>query len=198
MRLRLVIASGLIAHIFLNLLILKNIELKFELIEVFNFVGILMGIYLTDFFTSFIHWLGDAEIRWKNPYLQKFHELSGAHHKNPVDILDKSYFDIKGNIAFFYMPPLVLALFIQSWPTLTPFVFMLVTISNLMLLAHSIHKWCHQKKANFLVQFLQSTKLIIQPAYHLKHHKPPYMVHFSGINGWAEPLFHALILRHTR
>lgn len=189
-----IVFVGLLFHIALNVLVILRLEYRFSYYSLLDLCGIVAGLYVTDLISNFIHWLGDCNIPWQNRFLIRFHELSMQHHRRPADILKLGFFDIRGNIAFFYSPQLILAYLLASLGGIcTPMVFFLVVNSNLMLLAHSIHKACHKKNAGAPLAVLQSMRLIIPSAYHLAHHAPPFNRNFSAINGWSDPLFEKLV-----
>ena len=179
----------------MNLVVLARLDYSIGWYSLLDLGGIVAGLYTTDLISNFIHWLGDCDIPWKNRFLARFHELSMLHHKRPADILSLGFFHIKGNIAFFYSPQLFLAYLLAPIASLSPLVFFLLVISNLMLLAHSIHKACHKKNAGALLAWLQSMRLIIPTTYHLAHHAVPYNRNFAAINGWSDPLFYRLVAR---
>lgn len=193
MHIRVLVFFGLFVHILLNVLILYRLDYRVSWYTSIDIFAVFVAIYFTDFITGLIHWIGDVEVEWNWALLRRFHELSQTHHRHPLEILQHGFFDIKGNIAFLYAPPLITAVIIAPVTELSPLVFFCLTLSNLMLAAHSIHKWCHQKTVHPLVAWLQRTGIIVSRQYHLQHHVPPYASNFAALNGWSDSLLRILL-----
>lgn len=191
----LLIASGLAAHAGLHLLILSRIDFALNVTLLLDCAGFLAGLYLADFFTSLAHWIGDCPEQWHSHYLKGYRILANQHHQTPLAVLQESFWQIRGNIAWLYSPPLFLALFLSDTPVARPVVFLLIALSNGMLVSHSLHKSLHSARQPWLVRMLQALGLIITREYHMRHHKPPYDRNFAALNGWADSLFALLVVR---
>lgn len=59
----------------------------------------------------------------------------------------------------------------------------------LAFLTNQIHKWshCSESKANPIIAFLQSTRLIINHKEHHRHHTGKFDNAYCIINGWMNP-----------
>lgn len=191
----LLVATGLAAHFILHFQILSKLEFSLNWLLLFDFAGILLGYYLADFFTSLAHWLGDCPERWHSRYLGAYRKLAQKHHKTPLAILHENFWQIRGNIAWLYSPPLLLALYLTDYRITEPIVFALIAFSNGLFISHTLHKILHSARQPWPIRMLQSLRLIISRDYHLHHHIPPYNKNFAALNGWADHLFNWLILR---
>jgi hypothetical protein len=191
----LLIATGLAAHILLHVLIGLRLKLSWNLSLLWDALGCLAGLYVADFLTSLAHYLGDCRERWHSRYLRPYRELARHHHEAPLAVLQESFWQLRGNIAWLYAPPLLLALYLAEMPTATPVVLMLVTLSNGLLFSHTLHKWLHAAQQPWPLQMLMALRLVISRDYHMRHHVPPFDRNFAALNGWADWLFERLVAR---
>lgn len=192
------VATGLLAHASLHVLILLRLKCSANPTVLLDLAGFFAGLYLADLLTSIAHWLGDCPTRWHSRYLSRYRELANHHHKAPLAVLHESFWQIRGNIAWLYAPALLLALFLAEIPLARPAVFALVAVSNGLLISHSLHKSLHAARQPWPVRLLQGLGLLISREYHMRHHTPPYNTNFAALNGWSDPLFARLVAREAK
>ncbi|MFZ5627733.1 MAG: fatty acid desaturase CarF family protein [Spirochaetota bacterium] len=195
MKLTLLIATGLAAHVIVHVLIFIRLDFKPGVKLALDFAGFFAGLYIADFCTSLAHWLGDCPDRWHSRYLRGYRELANRHHRTPLAVLQESFWQIRGNIAWLYSPPLFLALYLAHAPAASPAVYMLIALSNGMMISHTLHKSLHSTHQPGPLRALQALGLVISRDYHMRHHVPPYDKNFAALNGWADGLFRRLIVR---
>ncbi|GAB4432254.1 MAG: hypothetical protein OHK0011_15080 [Turneriella sp.] len=198
MKLVLLIATGLLAHLMLHVLILSRLDFKLGISLVLDVAGFIAGLYLADFCTSLAHYWGDCPERWHSRYLRKYRELAAYHHKAPLAVLKESFWQIRGNIAWLYSPPLILALYLTNTPAASPIVYMLMALSNGIFLSHTLHKSLHSTHQPWPLRILQALGLVISRDYHMRHHIPPYDRNFAALNGWSDALFKRCIARPAK
>lgn len=170
------------------IIIFYDSKIPLWLIVLYMIIILPACILTTDLFSNIIHFTGDIPVKWRFKPLQQYHILSVEHHTHPEELSSVSFFELRGNNGFLYLP-LILLSFLFFSQNLFPFIFIpSVFLSFFLLTAVNLHRWCHTTKVPVFILWLQNKNIFIGKNYHMFHHKPPYDSHFSGLNGWSDKL----------
>jgi plasmanylethanolamine desaturase len=161
-------------------------------LPVYMFLGFFVGALLADSFSGLLHWLGDT---YGSPvgglFSLSFVAPFRWYHVKPTAMVEYSLWVNLGTsclIADIAMG--VLYFFMFQWPEFTLVVlfwFLLVgTFTNLC------HRLSHSIQRNWLVRFLQKSRLILSSKHHCQHHIPPFQKRYCISNGWANYVFDAI------
>ena len=151
-------------------------------------VDILVGLFLADIFSGFVHWATDT---W-------FDELSGGrviaiareHHLYPQHIVGYGFADY---VAYSSWPTLLVfgpmslgcAIFVGASPLSLNIVAVCTLVSFVMLFGTYAHRLGHQKVDSKLVILLQRANLLMSPQHHMVHHRDNHDIRYCVVNGWA-------------
>ncbi len=154
----------------------------------FALAGLVLGAWAADLVTGLVHWAcdtwGDERTRFVGAGLiRSFRE----HHDDPRAMLDHDWIEVNGQPAAaagtaFGLLALPAA---QEWLDGRAF-FAALCWSLIVMgsLANQIHQWSHAPAPARWVARLQRTGLILTPARHARHHRPPYSGDYCIAGGW--------------
>jgi len=150
--------------------------------------GLWLGAWTADFITGVVHWAcdtwGSPRTRWFGPTLiRAFRE----HHEAPRAMLDHDWIDVNAEpataatvaFALLALPPA------QDW--LGAHVFWSTFAWSLIVagaLANQLHQWSHSPAPPRWVRPLQRIGLVLSPARHARHHRPPHTTDYCITGGW--------------
>jgi ubiquitin-conjugating enzyme E2 variant len=143
-----------------------------------------------------VHWAcdtwGSSHTRWLGPTLiRAFRE----HHEAPRAMLDHDWIEINAEpataataaFALLVLPPA------QDW--LATHVFAATFAWSLIVagaLANQIHQWSHSPAPPRAVRALQRIGIVLSPARHARHHRPPHVTDYCITNGWTNGALDAI------
>lgn len=162
-----------------------------------NFLLALFGGYLAaDFVSGFVHFLGDTygdeNTKLFGPgFIRPFRE----HHVDPTAICRHDFIEINGNNCLVCLPAGSLACWLIPTETSQLGAFALLTLASMLVwvfMTNQFHKWAHDASPPKLVARLQGLGLILSPAHHDVHHRPPHDRYYCITVGWMNPLLYRL------
>lgn len=141
-------------------------------------------ILLTDLLTGFVHFLLDQYGSPNNKFFKNAVEINLAHHDNPRQMIDRTYWDLTkdswklGAIIF----ALTYLFFGFQWEV----AFFVILGAN----TNIFHKWSHMKKSErpMIVTKLQDWKILQTSNHHRSHHKKPFDTYFCIITNLLNPV----------
>ncbi|PJZ71289.1 kua-ubiquitin conjugating enzyme hybrid localization domain protein [Leptospira perolatii] len=157
--------------------------------------GLILSAYITaDFFSGFVHFLGDSFGNEHTPYVgPAFIFPFRDHHVDPKGITRHDFYETNGNNCLVSLPILLYALFASYDESEIPWgrifwVFVLAAI----FFTNQIHKWAHQDSPSKWIAFLQKRRVILSPSHHQIHHTKPHDSYFCITTGWCNPVLEKL------
>ncbi len=139
-------------------------------------IKLFLLILLTDFVTGFVHFWIDQYGREEMPIVGKsVIHLNINHHKNPMDMTNRSYLQLTW--SSWVLGFVILLLWFLSFGKLDwEIVFLVVYGSQ----GNIIHKWAHQTKSQngSVITLLQKWKIIPNKHQHRHHHNAPFDTFF--------------------
>ena len=153
--------------------------------------AVLLGYLGADFISGFVHFLADRFFSESTPVIgQNFVKPFRDHHRDPTDIAKHDFIETNGNNSLISIAPLG---FLWWWLPSTELwgLFGLVTALSMalgVLATNQIHKWAHMEAPPRYVRGLQKRRLILSPAHHDVHHRPPHDANYCITTGWLNPI----------
>jgi plasmanylethanolamine desaturase len=159
-----------------------------------------LGYLLADLLSGVIHWTGDTFFAEDSPIIGRaFIRPFREHHRDPLAITRHGFLEVNGNNCL-----ALLLLLVPTWwlgapgrpggpvPWLgfqaTALCFALVTFAT-----NEFHKWAHLPgPPPRAVAWLQRWNLVLAPAHHQGHHRPPHRRAYCVTAGWLNPMLDAL------
>ncbi len=153
-------------------------------------IGIIAGLFLGDLASGFVHWAVDT---WFDArHFGRLILIAREHHTHPSHILGYGFLEhstLGSGPAALFLAPLALSLLLMAQGTAADLGLLVIEITALCLFfGTSFHNLGHRRSRSRLVRFLQGCGLLLTPAHHQVHHRPPQMVRYCVVNGWANPL----------
>jgi ubiquitin-conjugating enzyme E2 variant len=150
--------------------------------------GLWLGAWTADLVTGIVHWACDTWGGAHTPVvgatlIRAFRE----HHEAPRAMLDHDWIDVNAEpVAAASAAFAVLALpGAQEWlvgrPFCAAFAWSLIVAGAL---ANQIHQWSHSPAPPRLVAALQRVGIVLSPARHARHHRPPHTTDYCITGGW--------------
>ncbi|WP_210410814.1 fatty acid desaturase CarF family protein [Leptospira sarikeiensis] len=158
-------------------------------------VVLLLISYITaDFFSGFVHFLGDSFGNENTPYIgPAFIFPFRDHHVDPKGITRHDFVETNGNNCLVSLPILLYCFFAPIEAGVFPWgrtfwIFVLIGI----FFTNQIHKWAHQDNPTRFIRFMQRKRWILSPEHHQVHHTRPYDTYFCITTGWLNPILHKI------
>jgi len=151
-------------------------------------LGLVLGALAADLVTGGVHWAcdtwGDERTRWVGAGLiRSFRE----HHRDPRAMLEHDWIEVNGQpaaaaSAAFGLLSLPAA---RDWVGDHAFVHaFLWSLFGVAALANQLHQWSHAPAPPRWVRRLQHSGVILSPARHARHHRPPHTGDYCITGGW--------------
>lgn len=155
-------------------------------------VAVALALPAADFLSGLIHWAGDtwgrATSRWVGPrFLVPFR----YHHLHPRAMLASRFVTTNGDSAL-ASSVILAAAFLIPFPSAGVVAVFVAALGMWGLPTSQIHKWAHHPRPPRAVRWLQRAGLIMGPAHHRRHHRPPFAGHYCITTGWCNPLLERL------
>lgn len=152
-----------------------------------------LGILGGDLVSGVVHWAADTYCSEDTPVVgPSLVKPFRMHHIYPRDICTHNLVSTVGNVCILAVPPLGLCLYLK-WQ-LPDSVWLAFIILNFALVSaatvatNQFHKWAHQESPSKFAQWLQRSRLILEPSHHQLHHTAPFEMHYCITNGWLNPI----------
>jgi ubiquitin-conjugating enzyme E2 variant len=154
---------------------------------------VLVGYFLTDFISGFVHWAGDSLGSETMPILGPgFVKPFRFHHVDQKDITRHDFIETNGNNCI--LSVLLMVHVAVLMPSTPGFFFyygaLMFSIALFTLGTNQFHKWAHAEPETLhpLVRRLQSMGLILSPQHHVTHHTAPFETYYCITHGMLNPL----------
>jgi hypothetical protein len=154
---------------------------------------IVVGYFLTDFISGFVHWAGDTLGSETLPVIgPTFVKPFRFHHVDQKDIARHDFIETNGNNC---IVSVLLMLHVAYLMPRTPSFFfyygtLMFSIALFTLGTNQFHKWAHSDPQTLhpVVRGLQRAGLILGPNHHKTHHTAPFETYYCITHGMLNPL----------
>jgi ubiquitin-conjugating enzyme E2 variant len=185
-----------LAHLALSVLVAARIVCRAGPLDALVAVALLAPALLTaDFFSGLVHWLADRFGSLETPLLGK-HVLRSfrEHHRDPAAMTRHDFITTSGDTCLMTVPALalVLATVRGDGPGGRAGLSFALLVLTLVFATGHIHKWAHARRPPRLVAWLQRRGLLLAPAAHARHHRPPFDRAYFITTGWCNGPFDRL------
>jgi ubiquitin-conjugating enzyme E2 variant len=153
-----------------------------------DWVGwVLLSWLAADFIAGAFHWFEDRYLDADTPLVGAL--IGGPnkeHHKNPLGLLDGSYWHRNYTTIIPAMIPCIACLLVPAWNSAW------LTFAFLSQ-ANEVHAWAHSKgKVNGLIEAMQETGLLQSAKHHSGHHKSPFEIRYCVMSNILNPALDAV------
>ena len=154
---------------------------------------VVIGYFVTDFISGFVHWAGDSLGSETMPVLgAHFVKPFRFHHVDQKDITRHDFIETNGNNCILSV---ALMLHVAILMPRTPSFFfyygaLMFSIALFTLGTNQFHKWAHADPTTVhpVVRGLQRTGLILSPDHHETHHTAPFETYYCITHGMLNDL----------
>lgn len=158
--------------------------------------GFIVGFFLADFTSGFVHWMGDTWGSTEMPVLGKalirpFRE----HHVDEKAITRHDYIETNGSNCGIAVPWAIGSLFIPLGSAIGLFAATsIISMIFWVMMTNQFHKWAHlnEDQRGPVINFLQKWHLVLPPAHHQIHHTAPFSTYYCITTGWLNWPLHKL------
>lgn len=150
------------------------------------------GYILADFFSGFVHFLGDNFGSENTPFFgPNFIHPFRNHHIDEKAITRHGFLEVNGTnclISLFLLIPLYHLVDFKS----SFYIFLLgelaVALFIGIFLTNQFHKWAHAANPPKIICYLQNKRLILSPGHHQVHHTAPFATYYCITSGWLNKI----------
>jgi hypothetical protein len=150
--------------------------------------AVLVGYLAADFFSGFVHWMGDT---WGSPdvpllgatVIRPFRE----HHVDQTAITRHDFIETNGANCLISLPVAAASVLLPVEPGEDIGLFAATFMGSLILwvfATNQFHKWAHLANPPALIAGLQRLYLILPPVHHAIHHTAPFSRYYCITAGW--------------
>lgn len=141
--------------------------------------ALLAGWLGADLASGVVHWWADRIAAEDFPVLGAlFVRPFREHHEDPTGICRNDFVSTNGNTGMVVLPFLVAACAWTPQAAQSPLALFAsagcLALALWSCLTNQIHQWAHQSRPPRLVRRLQGAGLLLSPAHHARHHRPPF------------------------
>jgi ubiquitin-conjugating enzyme E2 variant len=154
---------------------------------------VVIGYFVTDFISGFVHWAGDSLGSETMPVLgAHFVKPFRFHHVDQKDITRHDFIETNGNNCI--LSVLLMLHVVVLMPRTPGFFFyygaLMFSIALFTLGTNQFHKWAHREpeELNVVIRALQRWGLILSPEHHKVHHTAPFETYYCITHGMLNPL----------
>lgn len=149
-----------------------------------------VSLFVSDLASGVVHWGTDTWFSERS--LGRGILVAREHHSHPQNILGYSFLDHAslGSLpSVLVVGPLMIVIMVAGpSPATVGAIAVMTAMASLLLFGTWFHNLGHHWSANRLVRVLQKAGVLMTPAYHGVHHRPPQMIRYCVITGWANPV----------
>lgn len=151
---------------------------------------IVLGLLAADFVSGVLHWAGDTWGSETTPAVgRRFIRPFRFHHAHPLDMTKSHFFTTNGDTSLAALPFLLIPFLLPTDSTAGLFVgVFLGAVGGWGMWTHQFHRWAHAKNPPRVVRWCQRAWLLLPPAHHRRHHKPPFVRNYCITTGWCDPV----------
>lgn len=153
----------------------------------------LLAYVMADIVSGTFHFLADNFGSPQTPIVGKvFIRAFREHHSDPLGITRHGYVETNGANCLISLPLLIG--FYHATEPLADYRlrFSLLIFFMAIFLTNQLHKWAHAEAPPRLAVYLQNMRLVLHPAHHAKHHRPPFDKNYCITCGWMNPVLEYL------
>jgi len=151
-------------------------------------IALILGYVAADFFSGFVHWLGDT---WGSPdvpilgaaVIRPFRE----HHVDQMAITRHDFVETNGANCLISLPVAAASLLLPVEGDQAVGLFAATFFGSLILWVfgtNQFHKWAHLARPPSWIATLQRWHLILPPDHHAVHHTAPFSQYYCITVGW--------------
>jgi ubiquitin-conjugating enzyme E2 variant len=151
-------------------------------------IALVLGYVAADFFSGFVHWLGDT---WGSPdvpilgatVIRPFRE----HHVDQTAITRHDFVETNGANCLISLPVAAASLWLPVEDGQALGLFSATFLGSLILWVfgtNQFHKWAHLARPPMWIATLQRWHLILPPDHHAVHHTAPFSQYYCITVGW--------------
>jgi hypothetical protein len=149
--------------------------------------GLVVSIFLADFFSGLVHWAFDRYGTVNMPVLGPgFIKPFRDHHTDPMGICGHNFVETNGNSCISCIPMLMLGIAIDPMQHLFLVTLIFGTAVGVFG-TNQFHSWAHQPEVPWYARWLQRTRLVLGPVHHERHHSGDFDSYYCITNGWMNP-----------
>ena len=151
-----------------------------------------LGGYLAaDAASGLTHWFCDTFFREDTPVIGRLliHPFR-EHHRDPAGMTRHGFLELTGNSALGLLPVMAAAVLGRGPKALDAF---FAAFGAALFATNLFHKWAHAERTPAWIRALQACRLILHPAEHAVHHRPPHKGAYGVTHGWANPLLNRVL-----
>lgn len=116
-----------------------------------------------------------------------------AHHGDPLDITREALPEVLSAVVPLVLPIWLLGAAPAALGWLPPWLALYLCVLALGVgFGQVFHRWAHLARPPALIGYAQRARLLVTPAAHDTHHRPPHGSHDAIVSGWSNRLFDAL------
>ncbi len=147
-----------------------------------------VALFVGDFATGFVHWAVDTWFDERS--LGRLVMIAREHHTHPTHVLHYGFLE-HATLGSTIVIPAILPLWGAaqiSLPSAAALAvsFLCCVVALCLFFGTTLHNLGHRRSRSAILRFLQRSRLLISPAYHAVHHRPPQTVRYCVVNGWAD------------
>jgi plasmanylethanolamine desaturase len=158
--------------------------------------ALVSSLLFSDWVSGFVHWLADnwgsVDLPWVGPnFVRPFRH----HHVDPHAMTHHDFVELNGNNCLVSLSEFAVAWAVMTYASTETGLFwglFLLSSAYWILGTNQFHAWAHTPNPPVWLRFLQSTRLVLHPAHHRKHHQHPHSCNYGITNGWTDPLMSGL------
>lgn len=163
-------------------------------------LGLLLGLYVADFVTGFLHWAFDVWFNEDIEFVRRMVIMVREHHLHPQRIFKYSFYHDAGILSWLSAPltapAVAYAVATGAGPSASATLYALVcasvVVSLCLVFMLEFHKCGHNPAPSRVVKILQGLHLLLPYDHHMRHHSGNYDRNYCLINGYADLTLGAL------
>ncbi len=149
----------------------------------FSLPAMAAGYLFADLASGLVHWFCDTYFEEDTPWIGRmFIHPFRDHHRDPAAITRHGFLELTGNGCLALLPLLVLVHILE------PNLYWQAAWSGFafgLFLTNVFHQWAHMSHPPAWVRLLQSTRLVLPPGHHRRHHSGGHDKAFCVTTGWG-------------
>lgn len=153
-----------------------------------------------DFVSGLVHWFGDTGGDAATPVFGPlFFRTFVEHHFDALAITRHGAAEVNGTNAFLITPFIVAAHAVTSdvgphWVVAC----LMASLAGWGLIVNQAHCWAHEPDPPAIARWLQRWRIIVPPARHDLHHRPPFRRNYCVLAGRCDGLVERLVHPRAR
>jgi TMEM189-like protein len=162
--------------------------------------GVPFAYLFVDFVSGLVHWFGDTGGDAATPVFGPlFFRTFVEHHFDALAITRHGAAEVNGTNAFLILPfliaahavagPHAVALGGARWALGC----LMASLAGWGLIVNQAHCWAHEPAPPAAARLLQRLRVLLPPAHHAQHHRPPFRRNYCVLAGRCDGLVERLV-----